>query len=1276
MRPASPPSLEYLLGNRDLMPQLTRRLQEVGLFIEQSDLRMVIRQLVDSELELRVDATDSGFVFIGEAAVRAARRIDQIVVSRQNHSIVTSGEDILVNPGEGWARIRPDLSITLSSGRNEDRNVRWPAGLLDSPSDIEIAGNALGLAYRSGVLASHARRDSLLLHWFGVLSVDVQAEILEVPSPRGSQSSTQAPFGVEEKCEYAFRFLNGALLSGSQGYSRQRIDEMFSTHPVSVSADALERLFGGMRPEVEYVLWAHDIPIALVASDGATTQYIALVQGPELDVNLAEFFARHEESRSWIRSNHIFYHHIKDYLGLEEDYIPVFPGVWSGYFSQPLIECMLEVIEEGATVVDLGSGSGVISVAAARNLRPARVVAVDIDRIALEDTRIFSERYGVQNMIDIVRSDALSEVEGPVDWVVMGAPIPQFNSTRIDPAREDSGAGLLKKVLSGLPRVLSEEGALLLLYHEGFEHILYRILSEHGAIASRIFEGDGGWRVYKIVPSEMSRRYARSHHFPARFRQALLDRWTGDFDADGAGWLVNGPGAAFTLDNEASALLAEAQQLFGVERVQVEDSTVGPAGTKIVVLMDALEGAAAVLTQELGREITEEQVLEVLSYHETLEATAQQHAVDWSEAARSVETLVNEMNEFGAPDQQDFPDSFESLLRTFAATYAYEDAGQYSLETSQGRENLLREMCVHLITEGLQLGNPLRIVYGPNGERGNLHPWIAGELIDLAFRHQWISWEEYQELYRIAGGEFWLERLDQDGLLEYPELLRLIEPDIKMELLYDPEFVPVFTEVLPRPTGDSGIDASKPIQPVQQEALEEFGTVEDLYEYSVFKPGPPWIAQRVLDQGRTVRVGIADRRSYDLSQDHWAMNGRRTNFPLKDGSWLSVIGGGQNLNSNAPAQYAGWTEGSVPYIRQVGLMKWVEVEMLLDALELLGEDTEPFLQTLGFQELARIPDEGGVLRPVGEFEYPPEIQGGVSRELDTERSRPYLVFQRTPYPLRKEELAKRKQSDPEWRAYRRGVTKSFRGLGIIPPQASPGLRELMLLDISEMGRAAAFKQNHGIYKITYTMHDLPPGREADVKESLHITKFLERYEDFIERGVVSGLRDDEMKLILDYGLFIKPVHVNLAAVAWMAEIGRVFSLEEGIRVYFRSYFGNLNDQYLELYKEHLQNWQLLPFGLNQALQGRLHGIQSFSFVKALRSGSTKGEDAAEEPLRRALANERRDEFASRARTLMGLMAQMAEEEASTRPALMHDPIFDDQDPFVEALTAENLASAL
>ncbi len=73
-------------------------------------------------------------------------------------------------------------------------------------------------------------------------------------------------------------------------------------------------------------------------------------------------------------------------------------------------------------VADVGTGSGCLSVALARELPRARVVATDISPDALAVARRNAERHGVAERVAFRRADLLDGLTGPFDLIVSNPP--------------------------------------------------------------------------------------------------------------------------------------------------------------------------------------------------------------------------------------------------------------------------------------------------------------------------------------------------------------------------------------------------------------------------------------------------------------------------------------------------------------------------------------------------------------------------------------------------------------------------------------------------------------------------------------------------------------------------------------------------------------------------------------------------------------------------------------------------------------------------------------
>lgn len=135
---------------------------------------------------------------------------------------------------------------------------------------------------------------------------------------------------------------------------------------------------------------------------------------------------------------------------------------------------------ESPRIVDVGTGSGAIAVAVAKNLPRARVTATDVSSAALEVARLNAERLGLTGRIAFHEGDLLAApaVAGPWDVIVSNPPY----------VKEDEVAALPRDVREHEPR-----GALVA-GPRGVE-VIERLVAQ---AADRL--APGGWLVLEAGP--------------------------------------------------------------------------------------------------------------------------------------------------------------------------------------------------------------------------------------------------------------------------------------------------------------------------------------------------------------------------------------------------------------------------------------------------------------------------------------------------------------------------------------------------------------------------------------------------------------------------------------------------------------------------------------------------------------------------------------------------------------------------------------------------------
>jgi release factor glutamine methyltransferase len=105
--------------------------------------------------------------------------------------------------------------------------------------------------------------------------------------------------------------------------------------------------------------------------------------------------------------------------------------------SELLVETALALLVDRAAtwdVADVGTGSGCLAVALAKDLRRARVTATDISPPALAVAQVNAERHGVTSRIEFHDMRGLDGLSGPYDLIVSNPPyVPEPDIARLAP---------------------------------------------------------------------------------------------------------------------------------------------------------------------------------------------------------------------------------------------------------------------------------------------------------------------------------------------------------------------------------------------------------------------------------------------------------------------------------------------------------------------------------------------------------------------------------------------------------------------------------------------------------------------------------------------------------------------------------------------------------------------------------------------------------------------------------------------------------------------------
>ena len=142
--------------------------------------------------------------------------------------------------------------------------------------------------------------------------------------------------------------------------------------------------------------------------------------------------------------------------------------------TEQLVELVQSLVDKpDRSILDVGTGSGVIALSLALKFPSASVSACDISPLALELAKENAVRHGLESRVSLVQSDLLSALKGRFDMIVANLPyipsaeIPELShEVRHDPLTAlDGGADgltLISQLVKGAPAALKPGGHLAL----------------------------------------------------------------------------------------------------------------------------------------------------------------------------------------------------------------------------------------------------------------------------------------------------------------------------------------------------------------------------------------------------------------------------------------------------------------------------------------------------------------------------------------------------------------------------------------------------------------------------------------------------------------------------------------------------------------------------------------------------------------------------------------------------------------------------------------------
>jgi release factor glutamine methyltransferase len=117
-------------------------------------------------------------------------------------------------------------------------------------------------------------------------------------------------------------------------------------------------------------------------------------------------------------------------------------------------------------VLDMGTGSGIQAVTAAKKKEVSRVIAVDINPEALVSAREWADKDGVLSKIEFVFSDLFENIAGCYDWILFNAPyLPSEGKVdEVSWVGGEIGSEVIKRFFKEASDYLSDGGQILLVY--------------------------------------------------------------------------------------------------------------------------------------------------------------------------------------------------------------------------------------------------------------------------------------------------------------------------------------------------------------------------------------------------------------------------------------------------------------------------------------------------------------------------------------------------------------------------------------------------------------------------------------------------------------------------------------------------------------------------------------------------------------------------------------------------------------------------------------------
>jgi SAM-dependent methyltransferase len=168
--------------------------------------------------------------------------------------------------------------------------------------------------------------------------------------------------------------------------------------------------------------------------------------------------------------------------------LTIFPSVY--HFNQPYMKNLLDEalpeVHRDDRVLVLGCGAGLESIFLAKKVE-TRIDAIDINPIAVLNTRLTARKAGLEARVRAWQSDLFAAVGDRYDVIFFNAPLAVSTRPQSDANRFDFEGMLLRRLFNELPRHLTKSGKLFLMSHGNLDRwiapgVVYKVRRTFDAV--------------------------------------------------------------------------------------------------------------------------------------------------------------------------------------------------------------------------------------------------------------------------------------------------------------------------------------------------------------------------------------------------------------------------------------------------------------------------------------------------------------------------------------------------------------------------------------------------------------------------------------------------------------------------------------------------------------------------------------------------------------------------------------------------------------------------